>query len=62
MVIPSDFFDPLATLQAIHEERCTAVHGVPTMFIAELGTPASANSISVRCAPASWRARFVPLK
>jgi fatty-acyl-CoA synthase len=36
MVIPAEYFDALATLQAIGEERCTAVHGVPTMFIAEL--------------------------
>ncbi len=39
MVIPADYFDPLATLSTIHEERCTAVHGVPTMFIAELDHP-----------------------
>jgi fatty-acyl-CoA synthase len=39
MVIPSDFFDPLATMQTIHEERCTAVYGVPTMFIAEFSHP-----------------------
>jgi len=36
MVVPSEYFDALATLQAIADERCTAVHGVPTMFIAEL--------------------------
>jgi fatty-acyl-CoA synthase len=36
MVYPAEAFDPLATLQAIEAERCTAVHGVPTMFIAEL--------------------------
>jgi fatty-acyl-CoA synthase len=36
MVYPSETFDPLATLEAIQEERCTAVHGVPTMFIAQL--------------------------
>jgi fatty-acyl-CoA synthase len=36
MVIPAESFDPLATLQAIHQERCTAVYGVPTMFIAQL--------------------------
>jgi fatty-acyl-CoA synthase len=36
MVYPAESFDPLATLQAIEAERCTAVHGVPTMFIAEL--------------------------
>jgi fatty-acyl-CoA synthase len=39
MVIPADYFDPLATMQAVHEERCTAVYGVPTMFIAELSHP-----------------------
>ncbi len=36
VVIPSEHFDPLAVLQTIAAERCTAVHGVPTMFIAEL--------------------------
>ena len=36
MVIPSEYFDPLQTLTAIDRERCTAVHGVPTMFIAQL--------------------------
>ncbi|HMD84820.1 MAG TPA: AMP-binding protein [Terriglobia bacterium] len=36
MVIPAQYFDALATLQVIAEERCTAVHGVPTLFIAEL--------------------------
>lgn len=39
MVVPSEAFDPLATLQAIQDERCTAVYGVPTMFIAELNHP-----------------------
>ena len=39
MVVPTEYFDALATLQAISEERCTAVHGVPTMFIAELEHP-----------------------
>ena len=38
-VIPSDHFDPLAALQAVEQERCTAIHGVPTMFIAELEHP-----------------------
>ena len=37
MVIPSEYFDPLKTLRALEQERCTAVHGVPTMFIAQLG-------------------------
>ena len=39
MVFPGEGFDPLATLQAVAEERCTAVHGVPTMFIAQLDHP-----------------------
>ncbi len=39
MVIPAEHFDPLQTLRAISTERCTAVHGVPTMFIAQLGHP-----------------------
>ncbi|MBV8615535.1 MAG: AMP-binding protein [Acetobacteraceae bacterium] len=40
MVFPGEGFDPLATLQTVAEERCTALHGVPTMFIAELDHPA----------------------
>jgi fatty-acyl-CoA synthase len=39
IVLPCAHFDPLAVLQAVAEERCTAVHGVPTMFIAELEHP-----------------------
>jgi len=39
MVLPAPSFDPLATMQAIHEERCTSVYGVPTMFIAQLTHP-----------------------
>ena len=39
MVIPSEHFDAPAVLHAIEAERCTAVHGVPTMFIAELEQP-----------------------
>jgi fatty-acyl-CoA synthase len=37
MVYPSDAFDPLAVLEAVSKERCTALYGVPTMFIAMLG-------------------------
>jgi fatty-acyl-CoA synthase len=36
MVLPGEGFDPLATLRAVSEQRCTALYGVPTMFIAEL--------------------------
>ncbi|MFM0288932.1 AMP-binding protein [Paraburkholderia megapolitana] len=39
MVFPGEAFDPVATLAAVSEERCTALHGVPTMFIAELDHP-----------------------
>ncbi|MEJ2452913.1 MAG: AMP-binding protein [Candidatus Thiodiazotropha sp.] len=39
LVLPCEHFDPLAVLQAIDRERCTALHGVPTMFIAELEHP-----------------------
>jgi fatty-acyl-CoA synthase len=38
-VLTSAGFDPGAALQAVHSERCTAIHGVPTMFIAELDHP-----------------------
>jgi fatty-acyl-CoA synthase len=37
MVIPSEYFEPLKVLEAIQQEKCTALHGVPTMFIAQLG-------------------------
>jgi fatty-acyl-CoA synthase len=39
IVVPSEAFDPLAVLEAVQEERCTALYGVPTMFIAELSHP-----------------------
>jgi fatty-acyl-CoA synthase len=39
MIFPSEAFEPLAVLEAVSEERCTALHGVPTMFIAELEHP-----------------------
>ena len=38
-VLPCDAFEPLAVLEAVAKERCTALHGVPTMFIAELEHP-----------------------
>ena len=37
MVYPSEGFEPLAVLQTVQDEKCTALYGVPTMFIAELG-------------------------
>ncbi|UPK74452.1 AMP-binding protein [Nocardioidaceae bacterium SCSIO 66511] len=39
MVIPAPAFDPAVTLQSVQDERCTALYGVPTMFIAELNHP-----------------------
>ncbi|NYF25884.1 AMP-binding protein [Sporosarcina sp. JAI121] len=36
-------FDPLRVLQAVQDEKCTALHGVPTMFIAELNHPEFKN-------------------
>lgn len=38
-VIPSEHFDAEAVLKAVDSEHCTAIHGVPTMFIAELEQP-----------------------
>ena len=43
MVLPGEGFDPLATLRTVAEERCTALYGVPTMFIAELDHPEFAS-------------------
>ena len=39
MVYPGEGFDPLAVLRTVAEERCTGLHGVPTMFIAEMEHP-----------------------
>jgi fatty-acyl-CoA synthase len=39
MVIPAAGFDPGLTIGAVESERCTAIYGVPTMFIAMLGHP-----------------------
>ena len=39
IIIASEHFDPLKTLQALEQERCTALYGVPTMFIAQLDHP-----------------------
>jgi fatty-acyl-CoA synthase len=38
-VLSGDAFEPLTVLEAVAKERCTALYGVPTMFIAELGHP-----------------------
>jgi fatty-acyl-CoA synthase len=39
MVYPGEGFDPLAVLETVAEERCTGLHGVPTMFIAMMDHP-----------------------
>lgn len=39
VVLPSEAFDARAVLEAVEQERCTSLYGVPTMFIAELNEP-----------------------
>jgi fatty-acyl-CoA synthase len=39
MILPGEGFEPLAVMETVQAERCTALHGVPTMFIAELEHP-----------------------
>ena len=36
MVYPSEAFEPRAALEAVSQEKCAALYGVPTMFIAML--------------------------
>lgn len=43
IVFPSETFDPKAVLHAISDEKCTALHGVPTMFEAILSLPKPPN-------------------
>jgi fatty-acyl-CoA synthase len=43
MVYPAPAFDAKATLEAVQEERCTSLYGVPTMFIAQLNDPTFAS-------------------
>ena len=38
MILPGEGFDPMATLDAIEQEHCTALYAVPTMFVAMLGS------------------------
>ncbi len=52
MVYPGEGFDPLATLETVEREKCTALYGVPTMFIAELDHPDFAKFDLSRCGPA----------
>jgi len=46
MVLPSDSFSAESVLTSVEEEKCTALHGVPTMFIAELEHP-KLNSLNL---------------
>ncbi len=39
MVYPDEAFEPLSVLETVQAEKCTGLHGVPTMFIAELDHP-----------------------
>ena len=39
IIYPNDGFDPLTVLETVQAEKCTGLHGVPTMFIAELAHP-----------------------
>ncbi|WP_435230613.1 AMP-binding protein [Pseudopelagicola sp. nBUS_20] len=39
IIIPGEGFDPSETLKVVSSEKCTALYGVPTMFVAELGHP-----------------------
>jgi fatty-acyl-CoA synthase len=39
MIFPGEGFDPHATLETIAAEKCTALYGVPTMFIAQMDHP-----------------------
>ncbi len=42
-VFPDEGFDPVSVLETVSEERCTALHGVPTMFVAETDLPNTAH-------------------
>lgn len=42
-MVPVEYYQPLKVMQAIQKERCTAVHGVPTMFIGILEHPEFKN-------------------
>ncbi len=44
VVVPGEGFDPAATIDAVAAERCTALYGVPTMFIAVLEHPRLAGA------------------
>ncbi len=39
MIFPGEAFEPVAVLETVQQEQCTALYGVPTMFIGELDHP-----------------------
>ena len=39
IVYPNDAFEPVSVMETVQAERCTGLHGVPTMFIAEMDHP-----------------------
>jgi fatty-acyl-CoA synthase len=43
LVFPGEAFDAEATLATVHRERCTVLHGVPTMFVAMIEAPGFAR-------------------
>jgi fatty-acyl-CoA synthase len=53
MIFPADWFDPLASLETIQAEACTAIGGVPTMFLAMLNHPAF-PSFDLRSMRTGW--------
>ena len=58
MVIPAPAFDPAATLQAVQDERCTSLYGVPDdVHRRTRHCPTSRRTTCPRCGPASWPAR-----
>lgn len=46
IVFPSETFQPMAVLDAVTSERCTALHGVPAMFLSELNLVKSGMDFS----------------
>ena len=48
MIVPGEAFDPRAVLEAVAAERCTALYGVPTMFIGELDAPTTSRRSTSR--------------
>lgn len=55
-----ELFDPLLVLAAVEKERCTALYGVPTMFIAEFTHPCLTCSTSHPSAQVSWQGLPAP--